>query len=1024
MKIYYKDTHMRKIIQSIIKGIIITIFVIYLSYSLHQLSQIDILAQKEIPQNEYTNTISMNNLLTNATEVNSYIVENNTLEDTSGDPWVLTSLDKLAPDAKPRDIKNITIYVSDLSTSYIAAQLYFLPSYTPMIYNLREGRNVIDVSSYMSDDIEGIRFDFTTAKGTSITIDKISINDTSYELDMYKHSMEQKLHIQILICIIVILTILSSLIKLPIINNSFGFKKSWINSIFSPQILIIALIFSGTYMCAKEGMIYLALILSVLPVLLSNNGGQSLSKKGHIVNRILYILFTLVVYIYMYGLIQSYDILANANLNNPTSQTALFLVCMSFCIWISSLSVNRIFAKTVEDATSIKNTVNNETTDEIVNNKVNDNDVSNSDIKDIPIEIKKHSIKKNTYNHGFNTLADNILCSTTIIFSLLIVFEFIIVYLGDGLGKRVTLVNIFTERIYSSSFLLSFVLCLVSYMLLSSLIGKGISNILFYITYGILLIGNIVKLTYHNTLLKPSDFLSLKEFFIIIPSVIGTFKTVLLIVLAVIAIILLIVFRKKLIKYIKPHLRVDGIIVLSILFIYFIVGLNKTEYLDININNYQPWVDEYTIYKEDGLFVYNYYNLADIKNIYPKKPAHYNSSYMASLSSDLNTYSLETVDNQIADTTMSSGLTSNVNTSHNSSTNKGDTDNQNNDEKPTIILVMFESLMDLDNIPGLSLNQNVDSTIDKYTKGHVISPFYGGGTAACEYEALTGFSNLFYTDGIVPYSTYMNNPSEYIPSIVGVFNDNGYETSMIHPNVANFYNRSTAYECFRFNNYINCDNSFDNADTTSNGFVLNSSLLDRIKEQLDSSDEPQFIFTITIESHSPYITKYTDIDGLTANMEGISEDSLDEMSKYAYSVKSNDNMLKELIDYMNHSDKPMILYGFGDHLPPLQLFMETDYLNDPINHYETPFIVYSNYKDIEIDTELMSESQIATEILKNSELSYPAYFDYIYSLRSDYPITQKQFVQYDKELKNKRLDIYWDIQYDLMFGNQYLLNNK
>ena len=66
----------------------------------------------------------------------------------------------------------------------------------------------------------------------------------------------------------------------------------------------------------------------------------------------------------------------------------------------------------------------------------------------------------------------------------------------------------------------------------------------------------------------------------------------------------------------------------------------------------------------------------------------------------------------------------------------------------------------------------------------------------------------------------------------------------------------------------------------------------------------------------------------------------------------------------------------------------------------------------------MTPNQIAPQILRDAEIEYSSYFDYIYSLREKYPVIQKEF---GIDPQQEEIKTYELIQYDLLFGEKYLL---
>ncbi len=351
--------------------------------------------------------------------------------------------------------------------------------------------------------------------------------------------------------------------------------------------------------------------------------------------------------------------------------------------------------------------------------------------------------------------------------------------------------------------------------------------------------------------------------------------------------------------------------------------------------------------------------------------------------------------------------------------NYSHTHTQNN-IKPDVILVMAESTFDISNLPDIKISGDFAPNIKKYKSADIISPRYGGGTAAVEFEALTGLTNYFFVPDMVAYNTYF---SKNVPvnSIATEFNNNGYETIAVHPNRGSFYNRDVVYNDMGFKKFLDIkDFDVSPSDRLNDDYIKDSLFFDKLIELLEQENNPQFIFGITIEGHSPYTNKF-DKTNIKIESSKLSDSEKSDMEQYAQCIQDIDNEIGKIIEYISKREKPTLLYIWGDHLPPMSAFNTLGFLNDKYNKYSTPLIAYSNYKDIEISQEYMTPNQIAPQILRDSQIEYSSYFDYIYSLRDELPILHKEFVE---DTNNNDLEKYNMIQYDLLFGKKYLINKE
>lgn len=579
--------------------------------------------------------------------------------------------------------------------------------------------------------------------------------------------------------------------------------------------------------------------------------------------------------------------------------------------------------------------------------------------------------------------------SIIIFMVLLFIYEMMNYILGYSYSLPVIRDNL-VNYCASPTNLLNIFLFVILYLTIASLINRGTANIVFGALYVFLLIGNIVKLVYHDTYFTIADIFQLADFFRIAKGYV-TIERVALVIFGLIVIAIIIYLERKRIKdSLRIKVRLFTFIPLILLTKVSFSDVKSAAFSDLNIIKELNWLSE----KEDanirGIVVYNYFNALKYKEIFPQAPSGYTEDMIA-----------EYID-----------LFENINDDE--STDDGIT--------PNVIMVMMESQFELDNFTDIQIDEVLDPVTKENKVTTLISPRYGGGTASVEFEALTGLSVSFFPGDLIPYTTFFNSTSRALPSVAREFSDNGYQTVAVHPNTSSFYNRDKVYECMGFDEFL-ADESFDfsTANCTADGFMKNSELATTIinrVEQANESGEPIFLFSVSIEGHREYTSKYTSLD---VNIEDdvLTDSELAELNQYAQTVIEDDKFIEELINYVDSADEPTIIYFFGDHLPKLTAFETYGFTLDAYNKYSTPVVAYSNYKDIEIDCEYISPNQLAPQLLKDAGIEYSSYFDYIYSLREDYPVITKAFIN-----DTSGLEIYEIIQYDIMYGKKWFYEEK
>lgn len=533
----------------------------------------------------------------------------------------------------------------------------------------------------------------------------------------------------------------------------------------------------------------------------------------------------------------------------------------------------------------------------------------------------------------------------------------------------------------TETFYLNLLLVAVIYMFLRWLLGWIMGRFVAIVTFAAFFTGNFVKLKYHDSTLKPMDILQINDFLNIVTQYIPTFVFYGIVVLLAAVLIGLIIKLRRVIFRHKPVISMAAVSLIMIVSLSNKIEAN--EFIGLGFNVEQIWLDTKDCVKNDGVVTYSYIKFREITKIFPKADKNYSKAYMQQLKSEFEgIYSVE-----------------------------------EDNVKPDVILVMEESMFDVQNIPDVKFSVDVDANMRKYLKTVTISPKYGGGTGSVEFEALTGMSNYFMLDNVVPYVTYWNSSNKEIPGITREFKNNGYNTAAIHPNDGNAYNRDIIYSCMGFDKFLDKKLlDFSGKNLTNDGYFTDDALADVITNELSSSEEPDFVFVVTIENHTLYENKYKETE-VKLSSDKLSKDELHTLEQYSQGVLNADGFIDKMVDYVDNADRPTILYIWGDHLPALPAFSTLGYIDDKYNKYGTPLIAYSNYKDIEVAAEYITPNQLAPQILRDSGIKYSAYFDFIYSLRERWPVIHKEFIPQPDELIKK----YEMIQYDVLFGKKYLL---
>lgn len=385
---------------------------------------------------------------------------------------------------------------------------------------------------------------------------------------------------------------------------------------------------------------------------------------------------------------------------------------------------------------------------------------------------------------------------------------------------------------------------------------------------------------------------------------------------------------------------------------------------------------------------------------------------------------------------------------------------QSDSNKANIIVIMSESFWDITRIKELGFNEEIFPTYRELQKtsvtGELLTNVYNGGTVNSEFEALTGFSVAYLPTEYMPYQRCMR-PNFF--SINSYLKSEGYESLAIHPFEKTNYNRNTAYEYLEFDKTL-WEEDFDENAERMRGYISDHALTERIISEYEKhnseSDAPWFNLSVSMQNHGGYWEssidddKNYDID--LSNFKGNSKGSIKDL---AIGLHYADLALGELIDYFEKTDEPTIIIMFGDHMSnagPIgeTLLDQSELLKGNVDlsidgknissqneqsvleQRRVPFMAWSNYDNVQKDCGMISVTQLLPTVFSEYNLTMPSYFEYLKKSQEVYPACASGIVV-DKEgnanfvddmtaEQKKQYDEYWLIEYDYIFGKNYLEN--
>lgn len=573
-----------------------------------------------------------------------------------------------------------------------------------------------------------------------------------------------------------------------------------------------------------------------------------------------------------------------------------------------------------------------------------------------------------------------IFLTVTVTFALYEMMKLALLSSGSYKSLLTDLLNRMTTPVYLMNLFWGCLFLSILYGLVGN-IGYCLYGLIWLVVFA----GNGIKIHYHNTLLTPVDFLQLEEMFRIAKTMLGTGTSILICVVVLAVLALLFVTRKKWMAVLKPSFRIGYILLPGLLCVGMSKDVLAETYMDRNIF-YKSYENEFVNERYDGVVFYNLINLSKVDEMIMEEPSDYDRETVQALKEGFEHLAVS----------------------------------EKTDLRPNVILIMAESLFDIESVEGVTFDCEIEPTLRAYGKGSLISPRYGGYTSAIEYEALTGLSLAFYPPALVPYTTYFNQAEKQIPSIAYEFKKNGYRTLALHPNDKTFYNRDIAYQMLGFDEFLSKPAfTYTDENVVAGTFLKDMPVAEKITELIESQDEPLFLFATTIAGHYMKEDRYQD-PGVTAYHASLDEADLQELEQAAAAYKETDEMFRYLVEFMQASEEPTLLYIFGDHLPPMPVLTKLNYPNSFEKKYSTVLSAFSNFREIDMP-ESITPNQLAAQLMVDSGIEYSGYYDYIYSLRTEFPVLHLE--QQNAEQMSK-LDTYRMIQYDIMFGNHWFFEEE
>ncbi len=331
---------------------------------------------------------------------------------------------------------------------------------------------------------------------------------------------------------------------------------------------------------------------------------------------------------------------------------------------------------------------------------------------------------------------------------------------------------------------------------------------------------------------------------------------------------------------------------------------------------------------------------------------------------------------------------------------------------PNIIFVQLESFFDPEylDVAGISFSKepipNFKRLKEENISGFLSVPAFGGGTANTEFEVLTQLSIDNFGLGEYPYTTTLKENA--CESIAYNLKKNGYTTHAMHNHTATFYSRNEVYKNLGFDTFTSLE-YMTNPQRNSLNWAKDSMLIKEIFNALDSTQNQDFIFAVSVQGHGQYPSKSQETFPISVS--GIDDPEIKTNLEYYLSqINEMDMFIGDLIAKLStHPEETMVVF-YGDHLPCLKLGEINNnslgYYPVSCDRYSTEYIIWNNFGKNEKDQDIPSyklSSKVMDMVGINTGI--------VTQLNLTHKLSPENYNAYIKMCA-----------YDMLYGNRYINN--
>ncbi len=295
---------------------------------------------------------------------------------------------------------------------------------------------------------------------------------------------------------------------------------------------------------------------------------------------------------------------------------------------------------------------------------------------------------------------------------------------------------------------------------------------------------------------------------------------------------------------------------------------------------------------------------------------------------------------------------------------------ENTPSKPNVIFVQLESFFDVKYMEGVTFTEDPIPTFtrlkEQYPSGLFTVPVIGAGTVNTEFEVLAGMRVADFGAGEYPFRSIMTETT--CETLAYDLLASGYRTHAVHNHEGSFYLRNEVYKNMGFESFTSIE-YFVDPTFNENDWAHDALLTSEILYLLNSTEEPDLVYTVSVQGHGKYPDDYRPAKDdilITGGLEN--EAVVSHFNYFINQLNEMDGFISDLYEAVMALEEDTVLVFYGDHLPSIA---HDEGVNLTMSEFQTEYIIISNYETpVELSDEDLCAYQIfptVMEMIGNNE---------------------------------------------------------